>query len=161
MRSAKPKPGYRHCVGIMLLNHQGLVFVGRRIEREFSEAWQMPQGGIDRGETPRQAALRELEEEVGTAKAEILAEHPDWLSYDLPSPLARRSWRGRYRGQSQKWFAMRFKGDDRDIRLDAHHREFAEWRWTAIGELTRFVVPFKRAVYQDVVEAFDVLAEPV
>src|SRR4029077_6820138 len=108
-------PGYRPGVGIMLLNRAGEVFVGRRIDMPAMPAWQMPQGGIDPGETPLQAALRELKEEIGTAKAELLAESQHWLKYDLPAGLARDIWGGRYRGQQQKWFAMRFIGDDSDI----------------------------------------------
>ena len=159
MKEPVPNDDYRRCVGIMLINRAGLVFVGSRVEREFKDAWQMPQGGIDPGETPRQAALRELHEEVGTSKAEVLAEHPDWLRYDLPLSVARQSWRGRYRGQTQKWFAMRFLGDDRDIRLDAHHREFDAWQWVAMNRLTDLIVPFKREVYALVVEEFRHLAE--
>lgn len=160
MRSIVPDKNYRACVGIMLLNREGLVLVGNRVEREFRTAWQMPQGGIDPGENPRAAALRELEEEVGTAKATVLAEHPEWLRYDLPGEMARRTWRGRYRGQCQKWFAMRFLGQDRDIRLDAHHREFEDWKWVAMDDLPQLVVPFKRAVYEAVVEEFRHLAVP-
>src|SRR5579872_5697717 len=114
---------YRPCVGIMLFNQDGKVFVGKRIDQTV-EGWQMPQGGIDKGETPREAALRELHEEVGTDKAEILAETQDWLTYELPGDLHLQAWGGRYRGQQQKWFAMRFLGKDSDIRLDAHEPEF-------------------------------------
>jgi len=160
MRSPNPDKDFRACVGIMLLNRQGLVFVGNRVEREFRDTWQMPQGGIDPGEAPRVAALRELEEEVGTARAEVVAEHPDWLTYELPRDMARRSWRGRYRGQCQKWFAMRFIGEDRDIRLDAHHREFESWKWVPMADLPALIVPFKRAVYQAVVEEFQHLGVP-
>ncbi len=158
MRSPEPDKDFRACVGIMLLNREGLVFVGNRVEREFRDTWQMPQGGIDAGETPRQAALRELHEQVGTNRAEELAEHPDWLRYDLPHSIARRSWRGRYRGQTQKWFAMRFLGADHDIRLDAHHREFDAWQWVEVERLTKLIVPFKREVYAAVVEEFRHLA---
>jgi putative (di)nucleoside polyphosphate hydrolase len=160
MKEPVPNDDYRRCVGIMLINRKGEVFVGSRVERDFRNAWQMPQGGIDRGETPRQAALRELHEEVGTNKAEVLAEHPDWLRYDLPPELSRRTWRGKFRGQTQKWFAMRFLGQDRDIRLDAHHQEFEEWKWVAMAELPKLIVPFKRAVYEAVVEEFKHLAKP-
>jgi putative (di)nucleoside polyphosphate hydrolase len=160
MKEPVPNDDYRRCVGIMLINRDGRVFVGSRVERDFRNAWQMPQGGIDRGETPRQAALRELHEEVGTSKAEVLAEHSAWLRYDLPAELARRSWRGKFRGQTQKWFAMRFLGEDRDIRLDAHHQEFEDWKWVAMAELPKLIVPFKRAVYEAVVEEFAHLAKP-
>jgi putative (di)nucleoside polyphosphate hydrolase len=160
MKEPVPNDDYRRCVGIMLINRKGQVFVGSRVERNFRNAWQMPQGGIDRGETPKQAALRELHEEVGTNKAEVLAEHPAWLRYDLPPELSRRTWRGKFRGQTQKWFAMRFLGEDRDIRLDAHHQEFEAWKWVAMAELPRLIVPFKRAVYEAVVEEFKHLAKP-
>ena len=160
MRSNQPHADYRACVGIMLLNRDGLALVGSRSDADFTGAWQMPQGGIDRGESPRDAAFRELEEEVGTAKATIIGEHPQWLRYDLPATLARRTWRGRYRGQCQKWFAMRFFGEDRDIRLDRHHREFDDWRWVELDELARLIVPFKRVVYEAVVEEFRHLAVP-
>jgi putative (di)nucleoside polyphosphate hydrolase len=125
---------YRRGVGIFLLNEANRVFVGRRIDTV--NAWQMPQGGIDAGETPRVAALRELQEEVGTDKAEIIAETADWLRYDLPVPLVGRVWSGRYRGQEQKWFAMRFKGRDEDIRLDRHEPEFNAWQWVEPARLT-------------------------
>jgi putative (di)nucleoside polyphosphate hydrolase len=145
-------PGYRPCVGLMLLNRDGLVFVGRRDDTP--DAWQMPQGGIDAGETPREAAMRELREEIGTDRAEILAESRAWLRYDLPEELRGRLWGGGYVGQAQKWFALRFLGGDDDIDLDAHHREFAAWRWVPLDDLTRLIVPFKRAVYDAVVEEF-------
>jgi putative (di)nucleoside polyphosphate hydrolase len=147
-------PGaYRRGVGIMLLNGAGQVFVGRRIDRD-EEAWQMPQGGIDPGETPRQAAFRELKEEVGTDKAEIVAESADWLRYDLPSGLRGKLWRGRYRGQRQKWFAMRFLGRDSDIDLTRHHPEFNAWQWVEHERLDALIVPFKRQLYRDIVAEF-------
>jgi putative (di)nucleoside polyphosphate hydrolase len=115
----------------------------------------MPQGGIDPKEDPRQAALRELAEETGTADAEILAETPDWLSYDLPEDLRRRVWRGRYKGQRQKWFLMRFLGHDSDIDLEAHaHPEFSAWRWAPAADVPSLIVPFKRDLYRAVVDAF-------
>ena len=146
-------PRYRRGVGIMLLNRDGKVFVGRRIDQE-EEAWQMPQGGIDRGETPRDAAFRELREETGTDKAEIVAEAKDWLTYDLPGALRGRLWRGRYVGQKQKWFAMRFQGRDGDIDLATHHPEFSAWRWVGHDQLVTLIVPFKRALYGDVLAEF-------
>ena len=149
---------YRKGVGIMLLNPAGLVFVARRIDAP-GEAWQMPQGGIDAGETAREAALRELEEETGTAKAEVVGETRGWLRYDLPDELASRAWRGRYRGQEQKWFAMRFLGRDSDIDIATEHPEFSAWRWVAIGSLQDLIVPFKRRLYADVVAAFGDLAD--
>ncbi len=151
--------GYRPGVGIMLLDRQGLVFVGRRIDTP-GENWQMPQGGIDRGETPRQAALRELQEEVGTDKAEILAESRGWLSYEVPSAIGRRLWRGRYRGQRQKWFAMRFTGTDRDIDLSTHHPEFDAWKWIAAADLPDIIVPFKRTLYLGVLQEFAAIIGP-
>jgi len=145
--------GYRPGVGVMLLDRANRVFVGRRIDMQ-GDNWQMPQGGIDRGETPRQAARRELKEEVGTDKAEILAESQGWLSYEVPAEVAGRLWRGRYRGQRQKWFAMRFTGEDRDIDLMTHHPEFDAWRWVAPAELTTLIVPFKRQLYHDILQEF-------
>jgi putative (di)nucleoside polyphosphate hydrolase len=117
-------------------------------------AWQMPQGGIDAGETPMQAALRELREETGTDKAEIIAETRDWLSYDLPDPIRATAWGGRYRGQKQKWFLMRFEGNDIDIDLTCHEAEFDAWRWVMPAELPRLIVDFKRPVYVALLEEF-------
>lgn len=148
----KAEPGYRPGVGVMLLNPRGLVFVGRRVDTP--EAWQMPQGGIDAGETPREAALRELVEEVGTDRVELLAESRGWLSYDLPPAIAGRIWGGRYRGQTQKWFAFRFTGRDGDIDVHTAHPEFDAWRWVAPEELPRLIVPFKRPVYEAVLAEF-------
>lgn len=145
--------GYRPGVGVMLLDAANRVFVGRRIDIA-GDNWQMPQGGIDKGETPRQAALRELKEEVGTDKAEIIAESTRWLSYEVPSDITRRLWRGRYRGQRQKWFAMRFLGRDEDIDLMTHHPEFDAWEWVAAAELPRLIVPFKRQLYLDILAEF-------
>jgi putative (di)nucleoside polyphosphate hydrolase len=146
--------GYRPAVGIMLLNGQGQVLVARRTDMPTMPAWQMPQGGIDPGETPRQAAMRELEEEIGTAKAEIVAESRVWMTYDLPAELARRVWGGRYRGQRQKWFVMRFKGCDADIDLATEHREFDAWRWVPPEELPDLIVWFKRRLYIAVMTEF-------
>jgi len=144
---------YRPGVGIVLINGAGKVFAGRRLDTP--DAWQMPQGGIDAGETPRAAALRELAEEIGTDQAEILAESRDWLAYDLPPALAGRVWGGRYRGQRQKWFAMRFTGRDADIRIDAAATpEFDAWRWMTPEALIAAIVPFKRALYAAVIDEF-------
>lgn len=151
--------GYRPGVGIMLLDRNKRVFVGRRSDVA-GDNWQMPQGGIDRGETPRQAALRELKEEVGTDKAEILAETRGWLSYEVPPEVAGRLWRGRYRGQMQKWFAMRFTGEDRDIDLMTHHPEFDAWKWVAPAELPQLIVPFKRRLYRDILDEFSGICGP-
>jgi putative (di)nucleoside polyphosphate hydrolase len=149
---------YRRCVGVMLLNRDGLVFVGRRIDREAEETWQMPQGGIDDGEDLAAAARRELLEETGVSKAELLAEAPEWLQYDLPPHLLGIALKGKYRGQIQKWFAMRFLGEDRDIDLNVHDPEFDSWRWVPMVALPELIVPFKRQVYVDVVNAFRHLA---
>ncbi len=144
---------YRPCVGIMLLDGQGRVFVARRIDTA-AEAWQMPQGGIDAGETPVQAAWREMEEEIGTSAATLLAESRGWLRYDLPPALVPRLWRGRFRGQEQKWFAFRFTGRDRDINLATATPEFHDWKWVERAELPRLIVPFKRAIYRQVIDEF-------
>ena len=149
---------YRDGVGVMLLNADNQVFVARRIDMT-SEAWQMPQGGIDAGEEPRAAALRELEEEIGTHKAAIIAESRDWLSYDLPPELVGKLWGGRYRGQRQKWFVMRFEGEDSDINIATEHPEFCEWKWTPMHTLPDIIVPFKRANYAALVKEFAHLAK--
>ena len=158
MTSERPSPGYRPCVGIMLLNRMGKVFVARRNDQG-GNAWQMPQGGIDRGETPAAAALRELHEEIGTDRAEIIAEYEGWLDYDLPAEIANRIWRGRYRGQSQKWFVLRFTGQDSDIDLDTDHPEFVDWRWEDLERLPALIVGFKRPIYERLVERFRHLAQ--
>ena len=119
----------------------------------------MPQGGIDTGESPREAALRELHEEVGTSLVEVVAESRSWIRYDLPAHLADRVWRGRYRGQEQKWFAMRFLGRDADIEIETDHPEFRAWRWVALEELPELIVPFKRQIYLELIEEFRPLAE--
>lgn len=162
---------YRPCVGIMLLNAQGLVFVGRRKSKRgpdvhpLSHEWQMPQGGIDEGETPYHAALRELREETNVCSAQLLGEAPNWLSYDLPTEVGKKSWRGRFRGQTQKWFALRFTGHDSEIDIDApdngrHKAEFDAWRWERIERLPELIVPFKREVYVQVCAHFAHLATP-
>jgi putative (di)nucleoside polyphosphate hydrolase len=144
---------YRPCVGIMLLGPKNRVFVGRRIDMP-SKHWQMPQGGIDPGEDPASAAVRELREEIGTDKAEIIAETDDWLRYDLPPELVGKVWKGRYGGQVQKWFAMRFTGRDDDIDIETEHPEFSAWRWAKAATLPDIIVPFKRQLYLDVLDAF-------
>lgn len=148
-----PRPGYRPCVGIMLINREGLVFTARRLDTP-GNAWQMPQGGIDPGESPETAALRELREEIGTDSAEILAETRSWYSYDLPENLRGKLWGGGFSGQTQKWFLLRFTGADGDIDLDGEHPEFSEWRWTSAADLPRHIVPFKRDVYAGVLAEF-------
>ncbi len=148
-----PAPGYRPCVGIFLLDPKGrLAFVGQRLDTP--GAWQMPQGGIDAGEAPAEAALREMREEIGTDRAELLAESRRWRSYDLPADLARSMWGGRYRGQTQKWLAFRFLGDEAEIRLDTGDPEFGAWRWEEPERLPGLAVPFKRAIYLSVVDEF-------
>jgi putative (di)nucleoside polyphosphate hydrolase len=155
MLSDSDLPFYRPAVGIMLLNPAGLAFIGRRIDMPAGlAAWQMPQGGIDPGETPRQAAFRELNEEVGTDKAEILAETRGWLHYDLPSDIAPRMWSGRWRGQRQKWFLMRFTGTDADINPATDHPEFDAWEWVEPRRLPELIVPFKRQLYCDLLAEF-------
>jgi putative (di)nucleoside polyphosphate hydrolase len=152
---------YRPCVGIMLLNRAGLVFIGKRKAKRTSDAigagflWQMPQGGIDPGEDPYTAAVRELAEETNVTSVEKLAEAPDWYTYDLPVDASKKAWRGRYQGQRQKWFALRFRGQDADIALDLDgHPEFSAWRWAELAELPGLVVPFKRAIYEILVRDF-------
>jgi putative (di)nucleoside polyphosphate hydrolase len=144
---------YRPNVGIMLVNPAALVFVARRIDTPV-DAWQMPQGGIDEGENPRAAALRELEEEIGTAKAEIVAESRSWLRYDLPAELQGKLWKGRWKGQRQKWFLMRFTGRDEEIDLATAHPEFDAWRWVEPEQVPALIVPFKRDTYRGVLAEF-------
>ena len=144
---------YRDNVGAALFNAAGLVLVARRADLPNAEGapggWQLPQGGMDKGEDPRVAIFRELEEEIGTARAEILAEHPEWLTYDLPPDLIGKALKGKYRGQRQRWFALRFTGSDEDIRLDLDpHPEFDAWRWAKLSDLPALAVPFKREIYE-------------
>ncbi len=156
---------YRDNVGAVLFNAEGRVLVARRADMPNAEGsaggWQLPQGGVEPGEDLRIAVIRELAEEVGTDRAEIIAEHPDWLTYDFPPELGARGFRiaQRYRGQRQRWFALRFTGTDADIRLDADpHPEFDAWRWAELGELPVLAVTFKRAIYEELVRAFRHLA---
>jgi putative (di)nucleoside polyphosphate hydrolase len=164
MPAEPPSPAaelpYRRGVGALLFNDQGLVFVARRLDT--LDAWQLPQGGIHKGETPRQAVFRELVEEIGTDRAEVLATSKRWLRYDLPQELRGKVWNGRYRGQEQRWFALRFTGSDADIDLAAHGKpEFDAWRWGHFEDLPRLAVSFKRALYRDLVEEFrPVLTSP-
>jgi len=150
---------YRPCVGIMLINRGGLIWVGRRRPKwdRASHMWQMPQGGIGAGEPERAAALRELEEETAVRSVEIIAEAPSWFSYDLPAELLGVALKGRYRGQRQKWFAMRFLGAESEIDIsprNGHKAEFEAWRWAKLSELPDLIIPFKRQVYRDVVSIF-------
>lgn len=155
-KSKKSNLPYRPCVGIMLLNEDNKVWVGKRLDSasDAAHAWQMPQGGIDKGEDPVQAALREMEEEIGTAQAEVIAEAKDWIAYDLPDHLVGKVWRGKYRGQTQKWFALRFTGVDADINIATKHPEFSEWKWSDPSDLPSHVVPFKKETYEQVLTHF-------
>ncbi|MCB1419085.1 MAG: RNA pyrophosphohydrolase [Notoacmeibacter sp.] len=159
---------YRPCAGVMVLNRDGLVWAGRRIAKSDSEMagaehlWQMPQGGIDKGETPEEAAWRELYEETGIRSASLIAEAPDWIHYDLPPELVGIALKGKYRGQKQRWFAFRFEGDESEIRINpppgGHEAEFDQWAWKPMADLPSLIVPFKRKVYDEVVAAFAHLA---
>ena len=147
------KRPYRPCVGIMLINDNGHIFGGQRIDNR-AEAWQMPQGGIDAGEDVETACFREMREEIGTDKADILSFHPKWLNYDIPLPLADRLWGGSYRGQSQKWVALRYTGQDSDINIATEEPEFFSWQWMSPADLIQLAVPFKRPVYEDIMTQF-------
>ena len=150
---------YRPCAGIMLFNKQGRVLVGQRLDT-YLNAWQLPQGGINEGEEPQTAALRELEEEIGTANVEIIGEIDEWLNYDLPPELLGQLWKGRFRGQTQKWFAMRFLGDDIEIDpTGVENPEFSAWKWSSIEEIQEMAVPFKQAIYGIVVSEFSRFAK--
>lgn len=146
---------YRPCVGVMLINSAGRVFVGERIDTP--GAWQMPQGGIDPGESVQQAGLRELWEETGVraSPAQVEAETPEWVTYDLPHDLVPKLWKGRFRGQKQKWVLIRHHGPDSDIVIDGPHPEFSRWKWVRPEDVLAQIVPFKRGVYEAVLEAFD------
>ena len=162
---------YRPCVGQMVINRAGLVWVGCRADTQNDAEgrgvwWQMPQGGIDEGEDPAEAALRELFEETGIRSVQQLAEHATWVTYELPRDLLGTAWGGRFRGQKQKWFAYRFLGDDGEINIDppageAHKAEFVSWRWAPAAELIDLIVPFKRDVYRAVLAEFAPLAHPL
>lgn len=157
VRGHSPR-SYRPCVGIMLINHDGLVWVGNRHDLAH-DAWQMPQGGIDPGEEPAVAAARELWEEVGTRSASILGECAEWLSYDFPKGAqVLGGIFSRYRGQRQRWFAMRFDGTDEEFQLDHHEREFSEWKWVEMAALPELITPFKKDIYEQVVKEFSHLA---
>jgi len=159
-----PRP-YRPCVGILLLNRDGLVWVGRRVDGEEhikgGSLWQMPQGGIDDGETPQDAAFRELHEETSVRSVRLIREAEGWFNYDLPRNISSTGWRSRYRGQTQKWFALAFEGDETEIDIsapDGHKAEFDQWKWVPMAELPDLIVPFKRKVYEQVVREFADLA---
>jgi putative (di)nucleoside polyphosphate hydrolase len=158
MKTPRPKDlPYRPCVGMMMFNREGGIFVGKRIDQTL-ESWQMPQGGIDKGEDSHAAVMRELKEEVGTTNVKILREHPEWLFYDLPEHLIGVALEGKFRGQKQKWFALRFLGKDKEIRIATKHPEFSDWKWVAPDELLELIVPFKRDIYAKVIAAFSDLA---
>ncbi len=170
-QSSPGQPAYRPCVGVMLINRDGLVFIGRRRPEAGPEhvagdhAWQMPQGGIDAGEEPYDAALRELYEETSVRSVSLLAEAPEWYAYDLPDWVAGRAWKGRYCGQTQKWFAFRFTGAESEIDIHRpaggkHAAEFEDWRWERMSRLADLIIPFKRPVYEKVVDAFSRFAAP-
>ena len=146
---------YRPCVGVVLINPKGEIFAGQRLDSTVA-AWQMPQGGIDEGEKPRAAALRELWEETGVTAdlVEFVAKTQGWVTYDLPPELLGKVWGGKYRGQRQKWFLFRFLGTDDQVRIDSEHPEFSRWRWIGAEEMVASIVPFKRKVYEEVVAAF-------
>ncbi len=157
---------YRPNVGAVLFNPAGQIFVARRADLPNAEGtaggWQLPQGGIDRDEDPRAAVLRELQEEIGTGDATIIGEHPDWLTYDLPPELLGKALGGRYRGQRQRWFALRFHGRDIDVRLDLDpHPEFDAWRWAPLADLPGMAVGFKRPIYDVLTRSFRQFAVPV
>jgi putative (di)nucleoside polyphosphate hydrolase len=153
---------YRPCAGVMVLNRAGLAFVGRRVDGpeqiDNTHVWQMPQGGIDPGEDPWPAALRELREETNISSVERLGEIAEWLSYDIPREIVGRAWKGKYRGQTQKWYALRFTGEENEIDIahpaGGHEPEFVQWRWAPLQNLPDLVVPFKRPVYERVVKEF-------
>ncbi len=147
---------YRPCAGIMLANKDGKVFVGQRLDNRSSEAWQMPQGGIDEGEEPQDAAIRELFEETGIAPflVDVIAQSREEHFYDLPDELVGKLWKGKWRGQRQHWFLMRFKGDDGDINIETEHAEFSQWQWITPDRLPQLIVPFKRRLYENIVAEF-------
>lgn len=147
---------YRENAGVILINKDNLIFAGKRIDNP-GNAWQMPQGGVDKGEDVREAALRELEEETGVSRdlVTIEAESADWLAYELPHDLIPKLWKGKYRGQKQRWYVMRFHGQDSDIDIQKEHPEFSEWAWMAPDALVEHIVPFKRDIYVALFDEFD------
>jgi len=159
---------YRPCVGVMLINRKGLVFIGRRVggpeHVDATHVWQMPQGGVDKDEDPWKAALRELYEETNVRSVEKLAESRGWYKYDIPREIVGQAWKGKYRGQTQKWYALRFTGKDSEIDIEnpagGHEPEFVDWRWETMQHLPDLIVPFKRKVYERVVREFRRFAKP-
>ena len=144
---------YRPCVGIMLINRQGQVFVAQRIDNP-GEAWQMPQGGVDEGEDLLDAAKRELFEETSVKSVSLIAESTDWHKYDLPAELVPKVWKGRFRGQKQKWFAFRLEVDDQEINIRTSHPEFSDWKWVPVEDVPGLIVPFKKELYTNIVAEF-------
>ena len=160
MENVKDNRPFRPCVGIFLINSEGKIFVGARNDLP-GDHWQMPQGGIDNGETPEIAAFREMEEEIGTAKAEIISVHESWIYYRLPPELSKIAWSGRFQGQKQKWLALRFLGSDVDIDIETDHPEFRSWKWADLEHLPDMTVEFKRSAYEEVQSAFRDVVERI
>ena len=153
MTQLKP---YRNCVGLVVINREGNVFVGKRIDSNFN-AWQMPQGGIEPGEDPKAAGIREMLEEIGTKNVELIGEIDEWLNYDIPEKLSHRLWNGKYKGQTQKWLAFKFLGGDHEINIQTKNPEFVEWKWENYKNLPNLAVPFKRVIYEKVINDFEPL----
>ena len=144
---------YRRCVGLVVINKDGLVFVGKRIDSNLN-AWQMPQGGIENGESPRNAGLREMKEEIGTNNVKLIGEIDNWLNYDIPQKLSSKLWDGKYRGQTQKWLAFQFLGNDDEININTEDPEFKEWKWEEHKNLVNLAVPFKKDIYKKIINEF-------
>ena len=144
---------YRRCVGLVVINKDGLVFVGKRIDSNLN-AWQMPQGGIENGESPRNAGLREMKEEIGTNNVKLIGEIDNWLNYDIPQKLSSKLWNGKYRGQTQKWLAFQFLGNDDEININTEDPEFKEWKWEEHKNLVNLAVPFKKDIYNKIIYEF-------
>ncbi len=148
--SQKP---YRPCVGLLVINGKGLVFAGKRLDSS-SSAWQMPQGGIENGETILEAGLREMKEEIGTNNVQFIGEMKEWLNYDLPKKLVNRLWGGKFRGQTQKWLAYKFLGEDKEININTKNPEFSDWKWVSTLELIKLAIPFKKEIYEKVFKEY-------
>tara|TARA_E500000331_G_C16967813_1_gene587916 strand:+ start:94 stop:579 length:486 start_codon:yes stop_codon:yes gene_type:complete len=144
---------YRPCVGLLVINGKGLVFAGKRLDSS-SSAWQMPQGGIENGETILEAGLREMKEEIGTNNVQFIGEMKEWLNYDLPKKLVNRLWGGKFRGQTQKWLAYKFLGEDKEININTKNPEFSDWKWVSTLELIKLAIPFKKEIYEKVFKEY-------